>query len=265
MRVQQVLLNLLTNAIKFSKQDSDLYVKTKIERNQDDPTHEIQVIDSGVGMTKEDLSNLFTPFFRSSSAQNREMNQGSHGLGLSICKKIAEKLDGNITCRSKLNVGTIMSFKFKAPFIDTGHLSQAFKNRSRRTLKKMKRLNSKKVSKLGEIAETEYEESSETGEEDADSIILNEAYQSGETRQKLTDGIKIDSGLVAYERLSRIIVAEDQIINLTVIKNQISDLYLTDCASFLSNGKDTIDKVKEILETDNGSSDQPISLMLLDF
>ena len=86
------------------------------------------MIDSGIGMSKEDQANLFKPFFRSNDQANREMNQGGHGIGLSICKKIAERLDGTIKVNSKLNVGTIMTFSFSAPYTETLSYNNPFRH-----------------------------------------------------------------------------------------------------------------------------------------
>lgn len=75
---------------------------------------EIEVADEGIGMSKEDTVNLFTPFFRSKNEQSREKNPNGNGLGLSICYKIAKSLNGNLTCHSKIGIGTSFKFNFIA-------------------------------------------------------------------------------------------------------------------------------------------------------
>ena len=56
----------------------------------------VQVVDKGIGMSEMDIKNFFTPFHRVNDIQSREKNKNGHGLGLSICKRIAEKLNGTI-------------------------------------------------------------------------------------------------------------------------------------------------------------------------
>ena len=51
-------------------------------------------------MCQEDLKNIFTPFHKIKDKQSRQKNKNGHGLGLSICKKIAEKLNGSIEVTS---------------------------------------------------------------------------------------------------------------------------------------------------------------------
>lgn len=53
-----------------------------------------------MGMSEDDLKKIFTPFYRTKDEQSHEKNKTGHGLGLSICKRIAEKLNGNIKVSS---------------------------------------------------------------------------------------------------------------------------------------------------------------------
>ena len=113
-RTQQVMINLISNAVKFSPPHSTVQINIdlKINRPLKKFKTTISVFDQGIGMSEEDLDGLFQPFFRSSDQQSREMNAGGHGLGLSICQKIAEGLNGSINVKSTKGNGTIMSFTF---------------------------------------------------------------------------------------------------------------------------------------------------------
>jgi signal transduction histidine kinase len=57
------------------------------------------VIDTGLGISAKDQANLFKPFFKSVDAQSKLLNTESNGLGLSICKKIAKQLGGDLVYR----------------------------------------------------------------------------------------------------------------------------------------------------------------------
>ncbi len=96
--IKNILLNLVSNAIKFSRED------TVIELQVVSGNHQIEfsVKDSGIGISKEDQEHLFERFFRARNAQNI---QGT-GLGLHIVTKYLELLQGNIELHSELNVGT---------------------------------------------------------------------------------------------------------------------------------------------------------------
>lgn len=65
--------------------------------------------DQGIGISNEDQQRLFTPFFRSNEPLNRLINSDSHGMGLSICHKIAQCLNGSISVHSSVGSGTIMT------------------------------------------------------------------------------------------------------------------------------------------------------------
>jgi two-component system sensor histidine kinase EvgS len=90
LRVQQILINLIQNAIKFSEKESVIIVtivtnmesKTKVNST-------ISVEDTGIGISPLDLERLFNPYFKTSDEKSKQVNQGSHGLGLHISKRIA--------------------------------------------------------------------------------------------------------------------------------------------------------------------------------
>lgn len=105
-RVEQVLLNFFSNAIKFSKQGV-ICVKVAVEDNK----LITQVIDQGIGISKEDMDKLFKPFIQLEAGLNR--NHEGTGLGLAISKNLVEKLGGNIAVESELGKGT--NFTFELP------------------------------------------------------------------------------------------------------------------------------------------------------
>jgi PAS domain S-box-containing protein len=104
-RVEQILLNLINNSIKFTEKGS-VHVECKIA----DKTLVISIMDTGIGIRDEDLEKLFKPFSQIDTGTTRS-HEGT-GLGLSICKRLVEKLGGTITVQSKLGTGSTFIVEF---------------------------------------------------------------------------------------------------------------------------------------------------------
>ena len=102
--LQRVFVNLLSNAIRFTPNKGTL----KIRGIPKSDVLQIDVVDAGIGMSREDLSRLFSEFFRADNQINRE-RKGT-GLGLVLVKKIIEAHGGKIWATSELNKGSTFSF-----------------------------------------------------------------------------------------------------------------------------------------------------------
>ncbi len=105
-RVEQILLNLISNAIKFTEQG---YVRLQGEVRGDDIV--IDVKDTGIGIRQEDMGLLFTAFQQIESGITRKYD--GTGLGLSICKKLAHLLGGEIRVESEWGKGSTFSLILK--------------------------------------------------------------------------------------------------------------------------------------------------------
>ncbi len=101
-RTGQIFLNLINNAIKFTEKG---FVKVECEATGKDVV--TRVIDSGIGIKKEDMSQLFQPFSQIDSGLTR--NHDGTGLGLSICQRLVEKLNGTIKVESTVGKGSIFT------------------------------------------------------------------------------------------------------------------------------------------------------------
>lgn len=112
LRVRQVLLNLVSNAVKFTAHGEVVVTLSVVEMSHDDLTICFSVRDSGVGIKPELLAKIFEGFTQADGSMTR--NYGGTGLGLTIAKQLAEMMGGAITVESTLGVGS--SFCFIARF-----------------------------------------------------------------------------------------------------------------------------------------------------
>ncbi|MEQ1528001.1 MAG: response regulator [Methylococcales bacterium] len=113
LRLGQVLTNLMNNAIKFTERGEVLLRIRKLNNEPDGIRLRFEVIDSGIGITKEQLPKLFSAFSQTDNSTTRKY--GGTGLGLTICKNLVTFMDGDIGVTSNtLNGGS--TFYFTAKF-----------------------------------------------------------------------------------------------------------------------------------------------------
>lgn len=101
LRIRQILINLVGNAIKFTEQGSVQIVASFQAEND---LLSVEVIDTGIGIAEVDLERLFQPFEQVNSSNNRRF--GGTGLGLAICRRLATALGGDVKVTSKLGQGS---------------------------------------------------------------------------------------------------------------------------------------------------------------
>ena len=112
LRLQQVLVNLCSNAVKFTKQ-GEVVVSVKPVRIDDGEVElEFAVSDTGIGMTPDQQARLFRPFTQADSSTTRKF--GGTGLGLSISLRLVELMSGQLRLESELGKGS--TFRFTARF-----------------------------------------------------------------------------------------------------------------------------------------------------
>lgn len=111
MRLRQVLLNIVGNAVKFTEQGQIKVTSRKIREDADGVFIEFKVSDSGIGMSDEVIGKIFSPFVQGDSSTTKKF--GGTGLGLSICKKLIEAMSGSISVESQFGQGTTFIFNLK--------------------------------------------------------------------------------------------------------------------------------------------------------
>ena len=108
LRLKQILLNLCSNAIKFSEQ-GQVIIDVNLSRQIDNNVElEFNIIDNGIGMSSEQLSKLFQSFSQADMSTTRRY--GGTGLGLAISKRLVELMGGDVSVSSTLNQGSTFTF-----------------------------------------------------------------------------------------------------------------------------------------------------------
>ncbi|MDR2193167.1 MAG: response regulator [Treponema sp.] len=115
LRFSQVLLNLLSNANKFTPEDGTIIIK--IVHTPVDDTHlklRVEVADTGIGISPDQQAKLFHSFEQADSSITRKF--GGTGLGLALCKKILRLMDGEIWIESEVGKGSAFIFELTLPW-----------------------------------------------------------------------------------------------------------------------------------------------------
>jgi signal transduction histidine kinase/CheY-like chemotaxis protein len=129
-RVQQVLLNLLNNAQRFTER-GEITVRATLESEQ----VEVTVIDTGVGISPSEHEDMFKEFYQVEGLIAQDQGQGGHGLGLAICKRFIDMHGGSIWVESEGVPGQGSRFHFTLPVAGAERVKMSTLQKSRMPLR----------------------------------------------------------------------------------------------------------------------------------
>ena len=116
-RIHQIILNILTNAVKFTQQ-GEVHLKMAFEKiDEDNVLMKVAISDTGIGIKKEDMNKLFNSFQQVDSKRNRNI-EGT-GLGLAISQQLLYLMGGKISVESEYNKGTTFFFEVPQKVMDS--------------------------------------------------------------------------------------------------------------------------------------------------
>ncbi|WP_449438969.1 hybrid sensor histidine kinase/response regulator [Pedobacter steynii] len=110
-RLKQIMINLLSNAIKYTK-EGQITVNAELTKLNNGPKLEVNIIDTGMGISADQQANLFSKYYQTNSSKGKT----GTGLGLYICKQFVELQGGKISVKSVEKVGS--TFSFYIPYVE---------------------------------------------------------------------------------------------------------------------------------------------------
>ncbi len=110
-KLRQIIINLLSNAVKFTKEGEIRLIVSTSSVAENEIELNMSVVDSGIGIPADKLSDLFKPFSQIDGSESKQF--GGTGLGLVICKEYVELMGGQINVESKTGKGSTFNFKIK--------------------------------------------------------------------------------------------------------------------------------------------------------
>ena len=179
-RLSQVLINLVSNALKFTESGGNIVVETEYMGDEKGSvTFTISVKDSGIGLTKEQQEKIFEPYSQAEASTTRK--SGGTGLGLTISSKIISSMGGNLQVKSEVGEGATffftLTFKLK---------KEENRNKSLRQIKK---------SQVSELKDKVEDKKTDAGEQKSSDILSVLVAEDNMINQKLIKVVLENLGL----------------------------------------------------------------------
>ncbi|GGD18662.1 hybrid sensor histidine kinase/response regulator [Hyunsoonleella pacifica] len=219
---RQILTNLISNALKFSPQQSELTINLEKLNNK---TLRLEVIDQGYGISEEALPFIFDRFYQVENA-DQKVSQGT-GIGLALTKELVELFKGKIEVQSKLGQGS--TFTITLPITNNEELKDPFVNNKKTTIVPV-------VPQIDDVVT----------EEDANSVLIVE--DNTDMARYITSCLKPDY---------KVTVAKDGKQGLELATKQIPDIVITDVMMPIMDGFELTQK----LQSNNNTNHIPIIVL----
>ena len=133
-RLRQILINLISNAVKFTEAGGVRMILSLVRPGGDEPAIQFDVVDTGIGMTAKQMGRLFRPFAQADETVTRKF--GGTGLGLAISKALANLLGGDITVESEVGRGSTFRLTIAAGSFEGLELTTPAIAPSKRTVRR---------------------------------------------------------------------------------------------------------------------------------
>jgi signal transduction histidine kinase len=208
-KLQQILNNLINNAMKFTKQGKILLTIEKKSVDEEDMVLQFSVKDTGIGINEDDMHLLFKSFSQLNNSYSREYR--GTGLGLALSKQLAEMLSGEIWAESKKDIGSVFSFTATLKVIKVNNLSKYNKDLQ-------------KADSLEELTKKN------------STIMLNE--ELGKFIEKMNEA---ENDMKKIERLA-------ELINNSAVLSKFDDLVMMGFKLKANARRNNIEKVKVVFE-----------------
>ena len=132
-RLRQVIVNLLNNAIKFTEKGSITVVAKQVKTTKEQTTIYFAIADTGIGIAPEKQDQIFENFSQAESSTTREY--GGTGLGLAICRQLIELMGSTIKLDSEVNKGSIFSFELSLALSEENKVNTSTSNKNTKLIK----------------------------------------------------------------------------------------------------------------------------------
>jgi|GEM_PF-1148745 len=224
-RLKQVTLNLISNAVKYTNEGSVTYISETTAREDGGLSFGYTIRDTGVGMSKEFMEHMFDKFTRDTKNELRDSTQMGSGLGLYLVKNMITIMGGTIEYQSEKGKGTSVTVR-----LDMDKAPEAAAKTENTAAKSASKASSKAAAPAPGTAEADVKSNPALSEEGA---VLSE----GGTPDR---AISPESGLPQYH--GKVLLAEDNEINTEIALRLLEEMGLTvECAA---NGEEALEKFK---------------------
>ncbi len=226
-RIEQILMNLCGNAMKFT-QSGGVLITADLGKIFDNTAQiSITVKDTGIGISEEKIETLFSPFTQANSSTSRDF--GGTGLGLTIAKKLSKLMAGDITIESKVGIGTSFIFTCKLPLTRTKPKVTTLDNHSFQQL----------TNQQSDNTDNNASAQGETSNELSQLNVL--VAEDNRINQKLIKTVLTKLGINA-------VIVENGQLAVDYVKNETVDVILMDCQMPVLDGYQATEQIRAMPE-----------------